>query len=100
MKTRLFILSSIVVSMVLFASPIFLYDKSKPPRVTLPLAYSQAVNALGQATNEFHCVSAAVTTDFGPDGEWQFTFYSTNSRPKWVTVEFNGKIHVEDVMNR
>jgi hypothetical protein len=22
---------------------------------------------------------ANVTTDFGPDGKWQFTFYSTNS---------------------
>jgi hypothetical protein len=83
-----------------YATIIVPYSKSKIPSLSLPLAYEKAVTALGAATNQFHCISANVTTDFGPDGEWRFTFYSTNSRPKWVTVEFNGRIHVEDVMNR
>jgi hypothetical protein len=58
------------------------------------------MSALGSMTNEFHCLSANVTTDFASDGEWQFTFYSTNSKPKWVSVEFDGKIHVENIMMR
>ena len=76
------------------------YDNSKPPKMLLPIAYEHAMSALGSDTNQYHCMSAKVTTDFGPDGEWQFIFYSTNSKPKWVSVEFNGKIHIEDIMNR
>ena len=100
MKSRLTILFFSALSVLLFASAVIPYDNSRPPKVSLPVAYERAVNMLGSLTNQFHCISANVTTDFGPVGGWQFTFYSTNSRPKWVTVEFNGVIHIEDVMNR
>ena len=85
---------------IVFASETRPYNNSKPPIVSLPIAYEEASAALGMATNQFHCVSANITTDFDPSGQWEFTFYSTNSKPKWVVVEFNGKVHIEDVMNR
>ena len=100
MKIKLALLASIVLTTILFASAIIPYNNAKPPSLSLPVAYQNAIIALGANTNQFHCLRANVTTDFGPGGEWQFVFYSTNSRPKWVTVEFNGKIHIEDVMNR
>ena len=69
------------------------YDKSKPPKMPLPIAYERAVTALGADTNQFHCISANVTTEFSDEG-WYFTFCSTNSKimPKLIVVEFNGKI--------
>lgn len=73
------------------------YDNSKPPTLLLPVAYNRAATALGSLTNQFHCVSAKIDTRFSSNGEWYFTFYSTNSRPKFITVEFNGKIHIENM---
>jgi hypothetical protein len=69
------------------------YNKSKPPGLSLPVAYERAMIALGSDTNQFHCVSATITTEFSDDG-WYFTFCSTNSKalPKLVVVEFNGKV--------
>ena len=90
----------IVITSVIFAAFIYPYNNAKPPGIPLPVAYERAANALGAATNQFHCVSATIATSFSPDGEWFFTFYSTNSKPKWVTVEFNGKIHVENFILR
>jgi hypothetical protein len=68
------------------------YKKSNPPKLSLPDAYKRAVLALGETTNQFHCVSANVTTKFTPEGEWYFTFYSTNSTSKLIAVEFSGKV--------
>jgi hypothetical protein len=70
------------------------YSKSKAPSLSLPDAYDLAIAALGQETNQFHCLSANVTTLFTTEGEWYFTFYSTNaiSKTKCIAVEFNGKI--------
>jgi hypothetical protein len=44
--------------------------------------------------NQFHCVSASITTEFTAEGERYFTFFSTNSatEPKLIAVEFNGKV--------
>ena len=86
---------------VLFATLIVPYDNAKAPTMSLPAGYEAAISALGSATNQFHCISATISTDFGSPG-WFFTFCSTNQPPKykWVTVEFNGKIHAEDIMNR
>ena len=68
------------------------YDNSKTPKLSLPAAYQRAVIAMGTATNEFHCVAAGITTDFG-DPRWSFTFCSTNKpvRTRWMTVDFAGK---------
>ena len=70
------------------------YDKSKPPGITMPVAYECAMTALGSATNQFYCVSASITTEFTSEGEWHFTFCSTNSKamPKLIVVEFNRKV--------
>ena len=100
MKRKLILLAPLATATILFASAIIPYDNATPPRLSLPDAYSNAMATLGPLTNEFHCLSAKVTTDFSPKGEWQFTFYSTNAKPKWITVEFNGKIHVENMMIR
>ena len=70
------------------------YDKSKPPRLPLPVAYGCAVAALGTDTIQLHCVSASIATDFTAEGEWHFSFCSTNSKamPKLIVVEFDGKV--------
>jgi len=73
------------------------YDKSKSPTLPLPSAYQLAVAALGSTTNQFHCVGASITTDFGAP-RWSFTFYSTNSPPRWkcMTVDFEGKTEADN----
>ena len=101
MKTRYILLGLLVVSTAVFASFIQPpYNNSKPPTLSLPVAYQLAVVALGSATNQFHCVSATISTEFSDDA-WYFTFCSTNSPPKqrWIVVEFNGKV-IEDLGNR
>jgi hypothetical protein len=82
---------------VVFAHAIMPYDNAKPPTMSLPVAYEQAIKALGSSTNQFHCISASISTWFGPPG-WYFKFCTTNTPPKYegVTVEFGGKIHVVD----
>lgn len=89
-------------ALILYAGPFVPYNNAKAPTLPLPDAYERALVALGSATNQFHCVSASIQTFYGADGEWLFTFYSTNSppKPKWVTIEFNGKAHVEDLFLR
>jgi len=70
--------------------------------MSLPGGYELAVKALGSSTNQFHCISGVIagsgfsTAIAGPT--WFFTFCITNTPPKykWVTVGFDGKIHVED----
>ncbi len=96
MKTKLttFLAFAFVVT-TLYASLILPpYKKSKPPSIPLPIAYERAIAFLGSDTNQFHCVSASITTEFTPEGEWYFTFYSTNTNaePKSIAVEFNGKV--------
>jgi hypothetical protein len=99
-KSRIILLTIFSFALAVFARSIVPYDSAKPPSLPLPKAYDCAMTALGAETNQFHCISTKVSTDFGPEGGWQFTFYSTNSKPKWVTVEFNGKTHVENIMFR
>lgn len=100
MKTYIVIISlAIIFVTTLFASVILPpYNKSKPPSLSLPDAYERAIAALGSSTNHFHCINASVTTQFSSDGEWYFTFYSTNSNsmPKFVAVEFNGKVILDN----
>jgi hypothetical protein len=100
MKVKLSIFIIIAFPIIVFASLSVPYDNTKKPQLALPVAYEKAMAVLGPATNQFHCVSATVQTSFSPEGEWFFTFYSTNSTPKWVTVEFKGKVHVEDILVR
>ena len=93
MKTRCILLGLVVVATTVFASLVMPpYDNSKPPAISLPAAYQLAVSALGSATNQFHCVGAKLTTDFGAP-RWSFTFYDTNKPPRWkcMTVDFGGK---------
>jgi hypothetical protein len=94
MKTTLLVILVLaLIATTLYASLIQPpYDNSKPPKMSLPVAYERAAAALGSDTNRFHCVSATITTEFSDEG-WYFTFCSTNSTvyPKHVVVQFNGK---------
>lgn len=98
MKMKLTLVIIFVATTFLYASFHIPYNNATPPSLSLPSAYERATTALGTATNEFHCVSANVATFFSPDGEWLFTFYSTNSKPQFVIVEFNGKTHIENML--
>ena len=104
MKIRHVALVAVCFATPLFASSVVPYDNSKPPSLSLPAAYEVATTALGSATNQLHCVSAAIYTDavVSPHGGWLFKFCSTNKPPtsKYVTVEFTGKFHVEDTLFR
>jgi hypothetical protein len=104
MKIRHVALVAVGFATALFASSVVPYDNSKPPSLSLPAAYEVATAALASATNQFHCISAAIYTDaiVSPHGGWLFTFSSTNKPPtsKYVTVEFSGKFHVEDTLFR
>jgi hypothetical protein len=102
MKLPHTILVLLASSTLLFAVITIPYDNAKPPSLSLPAGYEIAAAALGSATNQFHCISASISTDFGSPG-WFFTYCSTNTpqKYKWVTVEFGGKTHIEsDIMGR
>ncbi len=96
MKAYLTIILSLMCISISFADliPLSGYDKTKPPGLSLPAAYECAMSALGSETNEYHCLDAKITTLFSSEGEWYFTFYSTNASatPKLIAVEFNGKV--------
>jgi hypothetical protein len=103
MKIRPLVLILLASATVLFARIVVPYDFAKPPTLPLPSAYERALVAIGAATNQFHCISATITTDFSSQGGWFFTFCTTNKpvEHKWVTVDFDGAVHVEDkILNR
>ena len=94
MKTVLTLAISLAFITVLLGSAILPpYDKSKPPALSLPSAYAYAVAKLGNETNQFHCMSAEISKIYTSEGEWYFSFYSTNSKvmPKFILVRFNGE---------
>ena len=98
MKTRYILICLIAIAVTALASVVLPpYDNSKPPKLSLPDAYQFAVAAMGSATNQFHCVGADITTDFG-DPRWSFTFCSTNKMMlrRLMTVDFSGKTQ-EDI---
>ena len=72
------------------------WPDTKPPRLALPDAYSEAADALGAATNQFHCIRASTLISRSPDGEWLFTFCNTNGSYKRVFVFFDKQTRVED----
>jgi hypothetical protein len=99
MKPRYVILLLLASSTLLFASLVIPCDKSKPPAVSLPDAYQQAMIGLGTRTNQYHCISATIPDVVPPvvtPPAWLFTFYSTNTPPKkWMAyVEMNVKHEV------
>ena len=100
MKLKLSLVVGFTFVTVLFASFAVPYNNAKSPSLILPEAYGQAMSALGSLTNQFHCINATVEANTSPQGEWLFTFYTTNLIPKFVTVEFNGKTHTEDILAR
>jgi hypothetical protein len=99
MKTRYILFGLLVVSTVVLANIVVPWDNTKPPTLPLPVAYQLAVTKLGSATNQFHCVSAKLSNDFGGPG-WYFAFFSTNAAsmiPRVFCVEFDGKVIEEDL---
>jgi hypothetical protein len=101
MKARYILLGFVALTTTVFALEMPPYDNSKPPALSLPAAYQLAAVALGSATNQFHCVAASITTDFGAP-RWSFTFCSTNTPPKtrWMTVDFGGKTQEDNGYRR
>jgi hypothetical protein len=63
----------------------------------LPVAYQLAATKLGLATNQFHCVSAKLSDDFGGPG-WYFYFSPTNASimQRCFCVELDGTVIEED----
>jgi hypothetical protein len=108
MKIRHIALIVFASSTAIFAGLVQPWDNAKPATLSLPDAYKIATSALGSspysATNQFHCISAAIYSDavVSPYGGWLFTFCSTNKQPisKYVTVEFSGRFHIEDTLAR
>jgi hypothetical protein len=100
MKLKLLLLISIIITTVVWANLVVPYNNAKPPGLSLSAAYNDALAALGDETNQLHCVSANIESSFSSDGDWLFVFYTTNAKPKWVTIEFSGKTHVEDIWVR
>jgi hypothetical protein len=102
MKTRYILLAIVASTPILFAAPMLRpWDSTKSLGISLPAAYAQATTALGSATNQLHCVGATISTHFSPEGEWCFTFCTTNQTPKFkfVGVRSDGKVHVQDTLN-
>jgi len=99
MKKRYLLLIAFASCSVVLAGGIWPWDTAKPAPITLHVAYNRALVALGTLTNEFHCLSARVSTELSNNGEWEFVFYSTNTntppKPKKVYVEFNGHTQID-----
>jgi hypothetical protein len=97
---------ALIIGTVVMASDVLVtYDNPKPPTMSLPVAYQHAETLLNSATNQFHCVSATITSD-SPHGfsspAWVFTFFSTNNPPKirviHIMMETNNGMH--DLISR
>jgi len=93
MKTLCTLLCLLMLSRIAIANAYPLWDNTKPPTLPMPPAYQLAITSLGQATNQFHCVSAGITREFAAPG-WDFTFYSTNASvvPRIICVQFDRKV--------
>ena len=98
MKTRYILFGSFMFVAALVARPTWpSYDETKPPSLSLPVAYEKAMASLGQATNQYHCVKASVSNMLVRDGEWDFIFTTstpTNGVPdnKHIFVFFDGTV--------
>ena len=84
-----------MVSSIAFAA-MWLIDKKQAPPVALPDAYRAAATALGSATNEYHCMSAAFMGSYCQPGAWFFHFSSTNGTEKTVIACPDGSVRVQD----
>lgn len=67
------------------------WNAKKQPPVSLPSAYTLATQALGAATNEFYCIAASTLISRSQDGEWLFSFCSTNGARKDVCIFLDNK---------
>jgi hypothetical protein len=95
---RIIIISAVLVltTGLVFARLLLGPPDTKPPRLALPDAYTEAAHALGAATNQFYCIRAGTLISRSPDGEWLFTFCSTNGAYKSVFVFYDKQTRVED----
>jgi len=95
---RIIIISAVLALMtgLVFARLLTGPPDTKQPRLALPDAYTEAAHALGAATNQFYCIRAGTLISRSPDGEWLFTFCSTNGAYKSVFVFFDKQTRVED----
>jgi hypothetical protein len=77
------------------------YDGKTPPPLKLDEAYAKALSTLGDATNQYYCVSATSLNQVsrvgtmghgfpgGVDKGWMFAFSSTNGTSRNVYVYFD-----------
>ena len=74
------------------------YDPKNRPTLVLPDAYSLALGALGNETNQFYCISASCLNRLENFGGgvlhqmqlgWTFEFSSTNGTQRHVLVYFD-----------
>ena len=98
MKIRYALLFILAPATTLFGWIFVGVDNSEHPTLELPAAYERALQAIGPATNKFHCISTTISTVYSRQGGWCFTFTTTNRPPevKRVTVDFDGAVHVRD----
>jgi hypothetical protein len=76
------------------------YDPKTRPPLSLPEAYTLALDNLAADTNRFHCVTASCveSTNKGFTG-WMFRFADTNGQRLPVMVFFDGWVHRVDATN-
>jgi hypothetical protein len=92
MKRVAITIAVLVIPVGLAFARLMFWPHTKPPPLTLPQAYVEATQALGSATNEFYCVSANAQIAMALDGEWLFSFCSTNGGRKDVVVAFDKNV--------
>jgi hypothetical protein len=86
----------VVAAGLVFALRPGLWPDNKRPRLDLGDAYQCALVALGSATNQFYCVCASCQLPRPADGEWMFSFFSTNGLAKHAFVSFDKTTRVHD----
>jgi hypothetical protein len=86
----------VVAAGLVFALRPELWPDNKRPRLDLGDAYQCALVALGSATNQFYCVRASCQLPRPADGEWMFSFGSTNGPVKTVFVSFDKTARIHD----
>jgi hypothetical protein len=89
MKRIIIIVAIVTLPACLVFARLMGWPDTKPPALPLPEAYAEAVQALGQATNQFYCVHANTQIAFSQSGEWLFSFSSTNGSRKDVVIDFD-----------
>jgi hypothetical protein len=91
MKRLIILLALIALGTSAALAAFFAWNINKQPSIALPQAYLEATRALGAGTNQFYCIGGVAEHTKSKDGEWHFTFSSTNLMMEHVYVFMDGK---------